>query len=180
MGIEVSNPPFSTGSGGAEDRAGGAVADLFDLAGGVTVTNGTPGPWTDITWDTDRVVDSVYSRPSSAVIAMGASGLYSVFYRLTITVNIVDDNSRQIFQGRVVIDSGGGFAEISGTRARNYNRQVATVGAGLTETFSFHGFLSMSQNDELKVQARMLNADGDDDPGVTIAEESCLTIHRIR
>jgi hypothetical protein len=133
---------FDTGPTGPTGPTGygeSAVFDGYDLAGGIAIGTG----WTDITWDTERIKDLIYTHaPSGASVTVGRDGRYHLTARVT-----SDDSGDQIMT-RFMVDTGSGWTPVPGTLAADgfwSGNRKSTANADVV--------LELDAGDKVKVQA---------------------------
>jgi len=103
--------------------------------------------WTDITWDNEVRKDSLYTHAaSSAVVSVGSDGWYLVTAECS--ADLGSGTSRSHATWRLVLDQGGGYAEVPGTIGGTYHRTVNDDEA----TMSITRMLDLDSGDLIKLQ----------------------------
>jgi len=149
--------------GGSDPQA----FDAFDGAGGTVVG----ASWVDVPLTNVATPGDVFqhSTPEPSVVVLVA-GRYLVSARCGTT--ITSGTSRTDSRMRIAIDTGSGFAELSGSRAAMYNR---TLNLG-EDSASVTRILSLAAGDRLKVQAQLANGGSS---LALLANASGLTLQRL-
>jgi hypothetical protein len=119
------------------------ILQVYDLAGDININAG----WTDITMDSERIVDAAYTH-SNGEITFNQAGKYTVSYY--ITTRISSGSGRTDSEARLVIDTGSGYNEVLGSRGGMYNRTAAYDLANASVTL----VLAVSEGDKIKLQAQ--------------------------
>jgi hypothetical protein len=134
----------------------------FDAAGGIDISSG----WTDITLDTEVVKDSIFAL-SGAEITINADGYYAISYYVGADVTSGTKDSKS--ESRLAVDTGGGYAELGGTRCPMFNKDVAegTSNGAATVLRQFNS------GDKIKIQAQRM---GGTSTIVTYANACGITI----
>ena len=144
----------------------GQYFSAYDAGGGVSVT----GTWQDIPWDTETRKDSIYTHAANGTtVTIGADGDYKITADCTTTNSA---NGRTQSEIRLVVDTGGGFNEIGGTRRRIYNRN-ATQGDG---SASITTITTFTDGDIIKLQSQVVAGSG---TITTLADGCSLTIEKL-
>lgn len=139
------------------DDAAGGGADVFsayDAAGGTvlgTGVGGNPTAFVVLPLDTEHQKTSGFTHAaSSAEVTINAAGKYVV--NGSIGNNVTSGTDRSASEGRLMLDTGGGFVEVGGTRTENYNRN--TIAGG--NDGSFEVILDLEVGDVLRMEGRRL------------------------
>lgn len=136
-----------------------SVFYAYHGAGGVTI----PTSWTDLPWPNEIRQDGDYAHiGSSAIVGFTSAGDYKV--TVDVAAN-VSDSSRSHVDWRLVLDTGGGFVEVDGSRAATYHRSAADGRNSASITILLEG---ITVGDELKVQG-----DSDRSTQVTTLPDGC-------
>jgi len=143
--------------------AGGIWA--YDNGGGIDISAG----FTDITMDTEGYKNSDWFTftATNAPITIVLAGVYEVAYY--IGTEVTSGTNRDSSAARLMLDTGGGFAEMAGTRGPMYNRQ-AGEGYGQAAVSIIRSF---SAGDIVKLQAGKLTGS---DTVKTVADTCGITI----
>ena len=113
----------------------------YDSTGNIDVTSGD----TDITLDTEVKKDNCYTHSAdSAEITITESG----WYKIEIDVFAETTAGRDSAQWWIMIDTGGGYSEMAGTRAGTYHRTPGNDEA----TGTIHRLYEFSVDDKIKLQ----------------------------
>lgn len=173
----MTGPQGETGIQGPTGAGASNVIDLYDSAGGQTIATGgggNPSTFTDITWDTQRQIDSAYSHTTStAPVTINRTGRYQIMYEITLEIGNAS-TSRTTSDFRMMIDTGGGFADIPGTCAFAYHRTDA--GGNDRTTATATAIIDITAGDIVKVQGRRFGGAAQLD---TIADSSRFSIEFI-
>lgn len=112
------------------------------------------------TW-TDMPIDAEFKKSSSFThtnpnpnVTIGETGTYLVIAE--ITIDQVSGNSRSTAEMRLVVDTGGGYNEIDGTRARMYSRNNAQG----EQVGSVSIIRDFTAGDQIKAQAQRFSGAG--------------------
>jgi len=146
---------------GIHDRQ---ILDIYES--GTTTTAGVA--YSDIIWDATEIVDTGYGH-SGAEITFSATGYYEVTFNISSDVNA---GGRKVGRSRIVIDTGGGYGEISRSGVYSYHRGT-TQGQGSASKTIRQEFTA---GDKIKVQLARFNGGG---TLITIAGDSNITINKI-
>lgn len=119
--------------------------DAYDSSGGTVVAT----TWVDVPLITERYksTDLFSHSSSSPEVIIQESYVYIINARVTTAITTGTSRTDSIM--RIVKDSGSGYVEIPGTRAKMYNR---TLNAG-ENTGNVTVVTSLNKNDRIKVQA---------------------------
>ena len=141
----------------------------YDSAGGTSTTSTT---FVDIPLGGENKKTSAFTHGAgAAVVTINVAGTYVINGHIGIEQS--SGNNRTESQGRLVIDTGGGFTEVPGTRVSNYSRNSAQDG----NTGAFSVVLDLSVGDQLKLQ---LNRQAGSATIVSKPNGSGLTIFNVR
>lgn len=159
---------FLDGQGNWSEPGAGyppAYFHAYDNAGGTTI----PTSWTDVTFDTEVKKDTGYTfTAGNAEITIANAGWYMIIVDVAADVS---DTSRSHADWRLTVDSGGGHAEMQGSRAATYHRTSADGrdSATITRLYQF------SAGDKLKLQGL-----SDRTTQVTTVADACrITIYSL-
>ncbi len=125
--------------------------DAYDSVGGGTVA-GAPS-WSDVPLGANRQIDAEFTHvpPSPLFIFNGTSGTkVLVTGRITVT-----PPGAAVIRGRIMLDTGAGFAEVTGSRGST-EVQVASGEGEVIVT----AILTLSSGDRVKIQAQQTNLAG--------------------
>jgi len=167
VGIIIKNS--STGGGTSSDGDVNRVTSCYDSTGSIDITSG----WTDITMDTTRISSTTIASHTAgqATITANRDGLYRISF--SISIEQTAGNSRSDAAGRLLLDTGSGFAQVPGSLVYIYSRQN-TIGVG-SASCSF--CLELSTDDVIKIQAQKKTGGG---TLKTIADGCYLEIQYLR
>lgn len=113
--------------------------------------------WFDIPWDIINKKDTVYSHvnnPPSPEITLNTSGYYFIFAKYS---GIKLQGDRHQFEGKLQIDTGGGYADIPSTLSRGYMRDSVEISGTSCSTFAF---VSAAAGNKIKSRIRNATAAG--------------------
>jgi len=126
--------------------------DAYDSAGGTSVT-AAPG-WTDIPLGTNRQIDTAqftHATPAPDFTWVGVSGTkVLVIGRITMT-----PPGAATARGRIMVNSGAGFAEVIGARGSTYISAAAGEGEVVVTAI-----LTLNNGDTVKIQGQHTNITG--------------------
>ena len=127
------------------------IFSAYDAAGGLVISAGL----TDIPWDTEIRKDSIYTHTASSTdITFGVSGDFLVTVDISIDLTVLSGSAGRCSSlMRFMLNTGGGFIELRGTRAYGYHRNTASGEDTLTVTRLLSG---INNGDIFKVQAARL------------------------
>lgn len=141
-----------------------------DVVGGIDVSAG----WTDVTLDTEHAKAGITHIADSAVVTIVTTGVYVVSYHLTLD-DSNDENQGYTGEGRLMLNTGAGFAEVSGTRTA-FVSFFDPSDATPMGTCSMSVILSLTATDTLKLQGQQNPISSD--TGILTNPDGCgLTIH---
>ena len=157
-----------SGSPSMVDQDSIGYFDAYHSTGGVSIVAG----FTDITLGVQRKIDSiVYSHTAgSAEVTVNETGTYIVSARMSTDVTV--GATRSTSEMKLQLNSGGGFADISGTRSLMYNR----VNSAGESSCRITAVLSLTTGDIIKMQARRVQGT---DTVVTRAEGCSMLLYKI-
>ncbi|CAG7581576.1 MAG: hypothetical protein SLAVMIC_00910 [uncultured marine phage] len=115
---------------------------------------GNPTTYVDILWGNQVIVGSFFTQTgTSSDITVNGDGYYEVNYSLSIDVN---NNNRSTSESRLMLDTGGGFTEVSRSLGYGYHRTSSNGEQTITKSLK----LNLSDGDILKIQSRRLSGSG--------------------
>ena len=118
----------------------------IDAIGGISIL----GSWTDISWDTNVLIDPEYSHtPGSAEVTLNASANFVI--NVDITLISILALSNPLVEIRIMMDTGGGYTEVQGTRC--------LIFLGLTSlgnSASITTIVSATTGTKIKIQGRKI------------------------
>lgn len=126
---------------------GSSYLDIYDGAGGLTFSTS----WTDITFSSNRKVDSAFSHTSgSAEITINSSGTYVIHVKIP----LVGDTGAAACQARcrLLSNTASTYNEVSGTTSEIY-----IAGEGFGTEASIFAILDLNMGNKLKIQAQVYN-----------------------
>jgi len=125
-----------------------AYFSAYDAGGGIDVSSG----WTDITWDTERKKAGVYTHSAdSAVITIGKTSDFIFSFDYGCDMSSSSGNAPSVSACRLVTDTGGGYAEVAGTRAFAFHDGTDD---GESSASVNNIILSVTSGDAFKVQVQ--------------------------
>ncbi len=168
QGIQgIDGPTGPIGPSGATGPALSTVEERFsgyDTTGGTDVTSG----WTDIPLDTEHEKTSgIAHTASSAEVTVNQDGTYHIAGQAT--CNQTTGSSRSQVQMRLMLDTGGGYAEVGGTRRSMYSRNNTEA----ENSGAFAIILSLVSGYKVKLQAQRSSGSG---TILLLADGSALTL----
>lgn len=141
-----------------------SILDIYQT--GTTATSGTA--YKDIIWDSEAIVGADYSY-SGAEITILSDGYYEVVYTLSIDIL---SGSRKTSRNRLILDSGGGYNEITRTATYGYHRNSSSGKMSLTKNIK----QQFTAGDKIKAQISRNSGNGN---LTTIAGDSNITITKL-
>jgi len=134
-------PPGGSGSSRA-------LFFAYDAAGGIDIPD-SPS-WVDITLDTEVREDSAFTHTTdSAVVEINTDGWYEITYYMSFEVTGGNDGHAL---ARLVLDTGGGYNEIGGSRIRSGVSKNDLSGGGSATILA-----ELNDGDKIKIQATEFN-----------------------
>ena len=108
--------------------------------------------YTDLLLEVQRIMSSSFSHTvNTSTVTVLDAGTYLVIAR--VTTNVTAGTSRSESQAKIVIDTGAGFTDVTGSIGMMYNRKTLEGG----NTASIPCILQLNAGDKLKVQARVIS-----------------------
>jgi len=141
-----------------------SIADIYQT--GTTITTG--GTYADIVWDADAFLGTDFSYAGTEITILN-DGYYDVLYTISIKVN---NGGRKTSRNRLVINTGGGYSEITRTATYGYHRNVSSGTMSVTKNIK----QQFSAGDKIKVQISKNSGSG---RLITIAGDSNITITKL-
>ena len=124
--------------------------DLYDTGTGAINLS-----YTDLTYDTNRIIDSVYSHTvSTSDVQVSEAGKYLILAKISIERTATNNDSTSRL--RMMVDNGNGFAELAGSLSSNYHH-ASSSGKMTLQTVSM---LTLSTNSKIKCQILKISGSG--------------------
>lgn len=123
---------------------------VYDGSGGTSIGDS----WADLPLDGTSRKSGFSHTPPSAEVTVATDAIYVIIG--CVSVDQVSGSSRSESVARLMLDEGGGYAEVEGTRIGNYSR---TSSQG-KDTGCFAIILTLSAGDKLKLQAMRSSGSG--------------------
>ena len=121
----------------------------YDAGGNINISSG----FTDITWDTEDKKDSAFTHSAdSAEVTVNESGDYLIHCHMS----IMGSNARTESVIRIMIDTGSGYTESSGTLAYGYHRNNNQN----KSTAVTMKYINLSSTNKIKIQATQNTGSG--------------------
>jgi len=125
------------------------------FSGYTNSNSGTFTTWIDLPIDTELKKSSGFTHTNpNPDVTIGETGTYLIIAE--ITIDQVSGNSRSTAEMRLVVDTGGGYNEIDGTRARMYSRNNARG----EQVGSVSIIRDFTAGDQIKAQAQRFSGAG--------------------
>jgi len=119
----------------------------ISVSGDVDISNN----WTDLLFDSDTVIDSIYTFSNDKEVQVSQTGLYKIRYDVSTYIsNYIDDCDSLV---KIVMDNGSGYSDVNGSISGQFN---GSSDDGLNSS-SKEMILSLDGDDKIKIQARRLS-----------------------
>ncbi len=142
----------------------------YDNVGGIDVSAG----WTDITWDTERRKDGIYTHTAdSAVITINKTTDFIFSFDFGCDMTSSSGSVPSISAARLVVDTGGGYTEVAGTRCYTFHDRTT---AGEASSSVNNIIISVTSGDDFKLQVQRFSGN---DTIVTLADTCRIFIKSI-